>query len=124
VAYSADTSSPNAEAFAPDIHVNVAWYWITLPLLLPTFAFTTFLGMVCKNCRFGGTVWRNSVLPLVLMSVEAESKAVHALVDDNALKKRSEALRGVVQTMGGELKFMSGLTELDLVVISRWHFVI
>jgi hypothetical protein len=64
------------------------------------------------------------VLPLVFMSVEGESKEVHTLVDGKALKKRSEALRGVVQTMGGELKCMSGLTEVDLVVIGGWHFVI
>jgi hypothetical protein len=63
---------------------------------------------VWKTSRPDAKVWRNSVLPLVFMGVEGESQETYTLVDGRALKKRSEALRGVVRTTDGEVKFMSG----------------
>jgi hypothetical protein len=107
-AYSANGAHPNGDAFASVIHVNVTWYWIVLPVLLWAPAFVTFLGTVWKTSRPDAKVWRNSVLPLVFMGVEGESQETDTLVDGRALKKRSEALRGVVRTTDGEVKFMSG----------------
>jgi hypothetical protein len=107
-AYSANGAYPNGDAFAPVIHVNVTWYWIALPVLLWAFAFATFLGTVWKASQPGAKVWRNSLLPLVFMSVEGERKEVDVSVEGKALKKRSEVLRGVVRTTDGEVKFMSG----------------
>jgi hypothetical protein len=87
-AYSANGAYPNGDAFAPVIHVNVTWYWIALPVLLWAFAFATFLGTVWKASKSGMKVWRNSLLLLVLMSIEGERK--------ESARRRIRPLRGRV----------------------------
>ncbi|KAF2828743.1 hypothetical protein CC86DRAFT_465487 [Ophiobolus disseminans] len=107
-AYIANGTYGNGDAFASVIHVNVTWYWMTLPVLMWIFAFTTFLGMVWKASEPGSKTWRNSVLPMVFMSVEegGEDRVVRdASVEQGALKRRAEALRGVMDVSERGVRF-------------------
>lgn len=73
-------------------HVQVVWYWISLPVALWLLSVVILLGTAWKSRRAGVSVWRTSPLAMVFMGMEGRL--------DEKVKRSGKTEKGLSDTAG------------------------